>query len=189
MNRCIICGAEFEPSKEYTERQTCSKECWNEYKRQTVSEGFLKTTFKKGNVPFNRGVPQSEWLSEEARARVSKTHIQYQENTASPLAKIEGRYLPHNTQQKGTVTLRKHIHKKGKAKGKIEYEYFINIDWRGNRKPNNLYRRYLWEYYHQQDIPDGMVVYAIDGNPLNITIENLTLITRAELARLNKCGR
>ncbi len=189
MNKCVICGKDFTPRKEYIERQTCSDACWRVLKSKLVSDKFLKTMFKKGNTPFNKGVPQKEWLSEEARARVSKTHIQYQENTVSPLAKIEGRYLPHNTKQKGTVTLRKHIHKSGRFKGKVEYEYFINIDWKGNRKPNNLYRRYLWEYYHQQDIPDGMVVYAIDGNPLNITIENLTLISRADLARINKCGR
>ena len=188
MNKCIICGAEFEPSKKYTERQTCSKECWNEFKRQTVSKGFLKNTFKKGNIPFNKGLPQSKWLSKEAQERCSKTHIQYQENCKSPLSISEGRYLPHNTNQKGTITLRKHIHKKGRFKGKVEYEYYINIDWRGNRKPNNLYRRYVWEFYNQQDIPKGMVVYAIDGNPMNITIENLTLITRAELAKLNRWG-
>lgn len=186
MNKCIICGKQFTPSKEYLEKQTCSKECWNEFKRRTVSDSFLKTSFKKGDVPFNKGKPRSEWMSEEAREKCSKTHIQYQENIASPMAKEEGRYLPHNTNQKGTVTLRQHVHKKGKAKGKIEYEYYINIDWHGNRKPNNLYRRYIWEYYHQQDIPKGMVVYAIDGNSANVSIDNLKLISRAELAILNR---
>ena len=34
-----------------------------------------------------------------------------------------------------------------------------------------------------------MVVYAIDGNPANVSIDNLKLITRADLARINKCGR
>ena len=188
MNKCIICGKQFTPNKEYLERLTCSKDCWNELKRQTVSDNFLKTSFKKGNVPYNKGIPQCEWISEEGRKNCSKTHIQYQD-CKSPLSEIEGRYLPHNTNQKGTVTLRKHTHTKGKAKGKVEYEYFINIDWHGNRKPNNLYRRYIWEYYHQQDIPKGMVVYAIDGNPANVSIDNLKLITRADLARINKCGR
>ena len=189
MNKCVICGKYFEPPKGYKEKLTCTKTCWNEFKRQTVSDKFLKNSFKKGNVPYNKGIPQSEWLSKEAQEKCSKTYIQYQENNISPLSKIEGRYLPHNTNQKGTVTLREHIHKKGKAKGKVEYEYFINIDWRGNRKPNNLYRRYIWEYYHQQDIPKGMVVYAIDGNSANVSIDNLKLISRADLARINKCGR
>ena len=158
------------------------------YMKTKPSENFLKNSFKKGHKAHNKGVPQSEWLSKDKIKKCSKTQIQNQD-CKSPLSEIEGRYLPHNTKHKGTVTLRKHIHKSGRFKGKVEYEYFINIDWKGNRKPNNLYRRYLWEYYHQQDIPDGMVVYAIDGNPLNITIENLTLISRADLARINKCGR
>ena len=109
MNKCIICGKQFTPNKEYPERLTCSKECWNELKRQTVSDNFLKTSFKKGNVPYNKGIPQCEWISEEGRKNCSKTHIQYQD-CKSPLSEIEGRYLPHNTNQKGTVTLRKHTH-------------------------------------------------------------------------------
>ena len=186
MNKCIICGKEFEPRKEYTEKRTCSKECLRIHMKNMVSENFLKNSYSKGNIPFNKGLPQSEWLSEEARNKVSKTYIQHQANIISPLADIEGRYLPHNTKQKGTVTLRKHIHKTGRFKGKVEYEYYINIDWKGNRKPNNLYRRYVWEFYHQQDIPKGMVVYAIDGNSANVSIDNLTLITRAELVKLNR---
>lgn len=186
MNKCIICGKKFTPKKEYTERQTCSKECWNEFKRQTVSDKFLDNSFKKGDTPFNKGIPQKEWMPKESREKCSKTHIQYQDNCKSPLSEIEGRYLPHNTNQKGTVVRRKHIHKKGRFKGKVEYEYYINIDWRGNRKPNNLYRRYLWEYYHQQDIPKGMVVYAKDGNSKNMTPDNLILITRGDLAKLNR---
>lgn len=188
MNRCVVCGTQFKPLKQYPERKTCSEECLKIHMRNLVPEAFLENCFKEGNIPFNKGIPQKEWLSEEARKRCSKTHIQYQTNTASPLSKIEGRYLPHNTKVKGTITKRKHIHKKGRFKGKVEYEYFINIDWKGNRKPNNLYRRYLWEYYHQQDIPKGMVVYCPSTNPDDWTEENLRLITRGELVKLNRWG-
>lgn len=185
MNKCIICGKQFTPNKEYPERLTCSKECWNELKRQTVSDNFLKTSFKKGNVPYNKGIPQSEWISEEGRKNCSKTHIQYQD-CKSPLSEIEGRYLPHNTLEKGTVTRRVHKHNAGRYKGKTEVLYFINIDWHGNRKPNNLLKRYLWEVHHQQDIPKGMVVYCIDGDQENFEMSNLKLISRAELARINR---
>ena len=52
MNKCIICGKEFEPKKEYKQRQTCSSECWSEYKRRNISQGFKDNMFKKGLVVF-----------------------------------------------------------------------------------------------------------------------------------------
>lgn len=189
MNICIVCGVEFEPSKEYPERVTCSDECLRIHMRNLVSETFLENSFEKGHTPFNKGVPQKEWLSKEAQEKCSKTHIQYQDSGMSPLAKIEGRFLPHNTNKKGTVTRRITKHTKGKNAGKTEINYYINIDWKGNRKPNNLYKRYVWEVYHQQDVPKGYVIYMIDQNPDNLDISNLELISRAELARRNKRGR
>lgn len=185
MNICIICGKEFEPKKEYKERQTCSFECWSEYKRRNISQGFKDNMFKKGQQSWNKGIPRNEWMSKEMEEKCDKTLIQYQEATMSPLAKVEGRYLPHNTHIKGKVVRRKHIHNKGKNKGKVEWEYYINVDWHGNRKPNNLYRKYLWEVYNQQDLPKGYVVTTKDGNPDNLVIENLELITRRELLRRN----
>ena len=185
MNKCIICGKEFEPKKEYKERQTCSDECWSEYKRRTISQGFKDNMFKKGQQAWNIGKPRSEWMSEEMEKKCDKTLIHKQESCTSPLSKSEGRWLPHNTHEKGKVTKRKHVHKKGRYKGKVEWDYYINVDWKGNRKPNNLYRKYLWEVYNQQDLPKGYVVTTIDGNPDNIVIENLELITRRELLRRN----
>lgn len=188
MNTCIICGIEFEPPKNYTIKKTCSKECYRIHTRNLASEAFLEKSFKPGHKTYNKGKPQTEWLSKEAIEKCSKTHIQHQRHCRSYLSDEEGRYLPHNTNHKGTVTKRTHIHRTGKNKGKVEYEYFINIDWKGNRKPNNLYRRFLWEYYNQQDIPDGYVVHCIDGNSDNLEIDNLELITRRQLAILNKTG-
>lgn len=189
MNRCIICHKEFEPPKNYTEKKTCSKECFQIYMKTKPSENFLKNSFKKGHKPFNKGIPQKEWMSKENIDKCSKTHIQNQEVCKSPLSIIEHRYLPCNTLEKGTVTRRLHRHNKGKNKGKVEIVYYINIDWHGNRKPNNLLKRYIWEVHYQQDIPKGMVVYCIDGNSENFEISNLKLITRAELAILNRRGR
>lgn len=37
-------------------------------------------------------------------------------------------------------------------------------------------------------VPKGMVVVLRDGDKLNIEPENLMLISRAELLRLNQCG-
>lgn len=187
MNICIICGKEFEPPKNYIEKKTCSKECYKIHMRNLVPERFLENKFKKGHNTFNKGIPQNKWLSPENIEKCKKTYIQNQ-SCKSQLSDVEGRYLPHNTLNKGTVIKRMHKHNKGKNKGKIEYEYYINIDWKGNRKPNNLFRRYLWEVYHQQDIPKGYVVHCKDGNSDNLEISNLELITRKDLVKLNRWG-
>lgn len=189
MNKCIICGKMFEPPKNYKIKKTCSKECYSKYARNNTPDGFKKNMFVKGQEAFNKGKPMKEWMSKESMKRCSKTHIQHQETASSSLSKEEGVYLPYNALRKGTVVKRKHIHRKGKNKGKVEWEYYINIDWRGNRKPNNLYKKYLWELHNQQDLPKGHVVTTIDGDPDNLVIENLELISRAELLRRNSKGR
>lgn len=185
-NECVVCGTQFKPSKQYPERKTCSDECLRIHMKNLTSEAFLENSFEKGNEPFNKGLPQKEWMSKEAMEKCSKTYINKQTSGMSKYAFEENRFLPHNTYQKGTVTRRIVRHKKGKNAGKTEINYYINIDWKGNRKPNNLYKRYLWEVYHQQDIPKGYVVYMIDQNPDNLDINNLKIISRAELAKLNR---
>ena len=92
MRTCIVCGKKFRPPLNNFYKETCSMECLKEWARQNVTDAFLKNSFKKGAVPFNKGVPQKEWMSKESREKCSKTHIQHQENSMSPLAKIENRY-------------------------------------------------------------------------------------------------
>lgn len=185
MNKCIVCNKNFEPPKSYNEKKTCSKECFQIYMKTKPSKKFLDNSFTKGRTPFNKGIPQKEWMSTESIEKCKETYIQNQKNCKSPLSDIENRYLPHNTLSKGTVTRRLIKHTQGKNKGKTEVVYYINIDWHGNRKPNNLLKRYIWEVHHQQDVPKGMVIYCIDGNPENFDIDNLELITRAELLKRN----
>ena len=188
MNKCVICGNSFEPMKGYEIKKTCSKECYSKFMRSKISDGFKKTQFLKGHKTFNKGVPQDRWMSKESQEKCSKTYIQNQPTAASPLSKEEGIYLPHNTLRKGMVVKRSTTKRTGKNKGKVETNYFINIDWRGNRKPNNLYKKYLWELHNQMDLPKGYVVTTIDGDPDNLVIENLEIISRAELLRRNSGG-
>lgn len=58
-------------------------------------------------------------------------------------------------------------------------------------KTENGFEHYAPWFYkkHIGDIPNGYVVRTKDGNPLNITVENLQLISRAEHARLNSINR
>lgn len=66
------------------------------------------------------------------------------------------------------------------------------IDSEGYKKikiaePNKwqFYSRYLWEKHHGT-IPPNHAIFYRDGNRQNVTIENLELITRAELSRRNQ---
>lgn len=56
-------------------------------------------------------------------------------------------------------------------------------------EPNKfrLKNRVVWEE-HNGEIPEGMVVLSRNGDPSDCRIENLTLFSRAELARLNRKG-
>lgn len=46
--------------------------------------------------------------------------------------------------------------------------------------------RYLWEQHYKKRVPNGHVVLFGDGNNRNFKIENLLLISRRQLAILNK---
>lgn len=90
--------------------------------------------------------------------------------------------LPKNTTKpRGTVARRV-------KKSNGEISYVINIDWRGNRKPNNNYRWYLWEVANQQDRPKGFVIWLIDRDPDNISLDNFEVVTKGEVARRNRHG-
>lgn len=129
----------------------------------------LATEFKKGDIPFNKGLKQTDWMTEEAIKNTVATRFK------------KGQ-LPHNSNPEGTV--RRHTHKRyGQVVG---YDWFININWKGERSHNYGYRKYLWEVEYQQDAPKGMIFVAKDGDQQKMpTIENVEMISRAENIRRN----
>ncbi len=48
--------------------------------------------------------------------------------------------------------------------------------------------RLVWERHNGRKIPDGHAVIFGDGNKLNLDPENLILVSRAQLARMNQSG-
>lgn len=113
------------------------------------------TEFKKGMTPWNKG----------KRGYMGANNTSFKKGN-----------IPPQQKPAGTVT---RLMNKGKP------EYTINIDWKGNRKPHNSYKWYLWECENQQDRPKGYVLYLKNGDADDIRIENMQVITRAELVRLN----
>lgn len=115
------------------------------------------TRFKKGHVSFNKGMKQTDFMAPEAIERSKKTRFQ------------KGQ-MPHNHLETGTVVVTTDGYLARKIAEPNVWEY--------------VHRR-VWED-HNGPIPDGMCVVFLDGDPLNCSIENLDLITRAEHARLNQ---
>lgn len=116
--------------------------------------------FKKGHVPMNKGMKQEDFMSAETIEKTKATRFKKGNK-------------PHNTMFDGAITIRK-------DSNGGQYMY-IRIS-----KDN-------WELYHQVvyrkefgAIPKGHLLRFKDGNSLNVTIENLECITKAEHARRNR---
>lgn len=128
-----------------------------------------KGQFLKGITPHNKGKHLEDYISNDKIENIKKTQFK------------KGN-LPHTALEKGHVSGRKH-YKKGELVG---IDWMINIDWHGNRHPNYMYRRYLWEVENQQDAPKDMVFVAKNGDQSEKpTIDNIEMITRQELIRRN----
>ena len=122
----------------------------------------------------------AQWQNEKTSAIARKTsfykgHTPWnkgQKLSEEHKAKLTGTYkkgnLPHNNLPIGSIrNINKYI--------EIKYE---------NHKWMSL-ARYNWEQVHGE-IPKGMCVFKLDGDWLNDDISNLCLITRQDLAQLNR---
>lgn len=117
------------------------------------------TRFPKGHSPLNKGMKQSEFMSEEAIKKTEKTRFKKGSK-------------PHNTKKDGHISLRKD--KRG-----VTYAHIKISD--GNWE---LLHRHIWSYYNG-DIPKDHVVIFINGNTGDVRIENLKLIPLSENMKRN----
>ena len=127
-----------------------------------VRERFQKESrIKKGDVSFNKGKKQSEYMSPEAIAKTAAT-------------RFKKGLVPHNTLHDGIIKLRRH------KKNSHEEYYYIRVAL-GKWEPLH---RHLWEKANGK-IPKGMKLAFRDGNTSNCKLENLELVTAAEMMRRN----
>lgn len=124
------------------------------------------TKFKKGMTPHNKGKRLEDYAPDYSIKKMAKTRFKKGQT-------------PRSAHPKGKV-----VRWERTRNGRKEVNWIINIDWRGNRRPHNSYKWYLWEVDNQQDRPKGMIITTKNGNIDDIRLENLEVISRAEnLAR------
>lgn len=109
----------------------------------------------KGNKPFNKGLKQSEYMSQRAIEKCKS-------------ARFKKGHIPWHTKKVGTERRDKDGYTVIKTKeGNWEFKH-----------------RYIWEQEFGK-IPSGYLLLFADGNKENITLENLIMISRKELLTMN----
>lgn len=133
------------------------------YKARNKLSSGIKTTFKKGQVPFNKGMKQSEYMSAEAVERTKNTRFQKGQE-------------PINWKLIGY----ERITRDGYTEVKV-------LDVKGVHSTKNfeLKHRVLWEKHHGE-IPEEHIVIFKNGDPQDIRIENLMMIPRKVALKLNQ---
>lgn len=120
----------------------------------------LKTAFKKGHEPENKGKKQIEYMSPEAIERTKKTRFK------------KGN-MPHNTKDgPGEISIRY-------DKNNTPYQ-FICIEY-GKWLALHTYN---WNKVHGK-VPKGYCLWFKDGDTMNPDVSNLECITRMENIRRN----
>ncbi len=114
------------------------------------------TQFPKGNVPFNKGLKQTDWMKPEDLEKVKKHWYK------------KG-HVPHNVHPDGDGALSMRRDPSGRY-----YQYI-----RTSLSVWELHHRVMWEKEHGP-IPEGYVVAFKDDDTSNVTLENLELISMIE---------
>jgi hypothetical protein len=126
----------------------------------------LNTRFKKGQVSFNKGLKQTDYMSAEAIKKTAATRF------------IKG-VIPHNSLPVGTEVVRL-----DKRSGKN----YTLIKLEGSKKL--IYKHlHLYESYHKIKLQKGYNVVFKDGNNSNFNIDNLECISNEELMHRNTIRR
>lgn len=113
--------------------------------------------FEKGDIPHNKGIKRKEWMSAESEAICERT--QFKKGQA-----------PKNKKPIGSERIC--------VDGYIEVKVSEKGRWA-------LKHRIVYEQAYGK-IPKGYVVVFADGNKLNLELDNLLLVSRNELCRMNQ---
>ena len=129
---------------------------------QRAQYGFSTTArncFKKGHVPWNKGLKGVNFGGKETQFKPG--------------------HKPHNWVPVGSERVN--------ADGYIDVKVH---DYTGKDSKKNWKGKHIitWERHHGRKVPNGHAVIFGDGNRRNFDPENLILVSRAQLARMNQSG-
>lgn len=127
-----------------------------EIPKALIEQRKLDSRKKKGDVPFNKGKKQTDYMTADAIKRTKKTRFKKGNE-------------PHNTNPKGNGAIVTRQDTSGRS-----YKYI-----RIKKGVWDLYHRIVWEKVNGK-IPDNHLVVFKDDNTENTTIKNLELITMTE---------
>lgn len=117
----------------------------------------MNTKFQKGSQPFNKGMKQSEWMSEESLVKAKNTRFKKGQR-------------PYTAPPVGTITIRTHK-KTGQQHKYVGGRLLHHIEW------EKLYGA----------IPKGYVLACKSADTLNENSKNWELLSRSELMKRNSC--
>lgn len=127
-----------------------------------IRNGLIGGRFEKGQVSHNKGIVRTKWMSAESIAICEKTQF------------TKG-HTPANTRAVGEERITKdgYIMVKKAARNETNNNFF------------DLKHKIVWEAAYGK-IPKGHCLIFLDGDKTNCDLNNLRLVSRAELARLNQ---
>ena len=143
-------------NKEFNQNRTESS-IRNQKTKYGLKNGLVGGQFKKGQVSFNKGLKQTEFMTPEAIERTKATRFKKGD-------------IPGNHRKVGSerITVDGYIEIKTKEPDVWEHKH-----------------RYIWEKANGAIPKNNLVIFA-DGDKTNLDIDNLILISRREHAVLNK---
>lgn len=128
--------------------------------RVIIEQRILNSRRKKGDIPFNKGKKQTDYMSAEAIERTAKTHFK------------KGTIPPNSYNEIGKITKR---YDKG---GKVYLHICIKLgEW-------EMLHVHNW-IKAGKTIPKGHCLWCINGNTEDCSIDNWECISRAENLRRN----
>lgn len=125
--------------------------------------------FEKGNIPFNKGVPLSEWMSEEGIERIKATQFDKEKT-------INNSNYNHKNVGDEYVDCYGYIH--------------IKVGYNTGNKAQRFWKmkhHLVWEQNYGP-IPKGHKIIFLDGNPLNCDISNLKCVADDVHLYMNQYG-
>lgn len=161
----------LELTKMFNEKFNCNiyyRTLSSAMKRKGIKSGRTGC-FEKGCISFNKGKKQTEYMTPEGIEQSSKTRFQKGKNINKQR---------HKYAEVGTEVVDKNGYIMVRVAERIENK--SHQFWK--------FKQQLIYEQHYGEIPKGHKVIFADGNNRNFDIDNLILVSNAELLKMNQYG-